>query len=235
MNAMGFLVLGRGHLPTVWYGLNRIRGSMMKSLTVLGLFLLLAGSALAQTSDLLISEYVEGSGDNQALEIFNGTADAVLLSNYAIVRYPNGAASPAGSVNLPAVNLPSGGVYVVANSLAGPALTALADLTDAGISFSGNDALVLTGGGLPVDSVGRVGQDPGNYWSCVDGSTQNHSLRRLASVCSGDTIIDDLFDPCIEWSFAAVDDFSGLGDHNDNCGSVADDATSWGALKASYR
>lgn len=207
----------------------------MKSLTVLGLFLLLAGSALAQTSDLLISEYVEGSSDNQALEIFNGTADVVLLSNYAIVRYPNGAASPAGAVNLPAVNLQSGAVYVVANSLADPALTALADLTDAGISFGGNDALVLTGGGVPVDSIGRVGEDPGNYWSCVDGSTQNHSLRRLASVCSGDTVIDDLFDPCLEWSFAAVDDFTGLGDHTDNCGSVPDDATSWGTLKASYR
>ena len=232
---MGFLVLGRTHLPTVRYGFNRIRGSMMKSLTMLGLFVLLAGSAMAQTSNLLISEYVEGSGDNQALEIFNGTADAVLLSNYAIARYPNGASVAAGSVTLPAVSLPAGGVFVVANSLADPALTALADMTDPGISFSGNDALVLTGGGQPVDSIGRVGEDPGSYWSCVDGTTQNHSLRRLASVCSGDTVIDGLFDPCLEWSFAAVDDFSDLGQYSDNCGSVPDAATSWGAIKATFR
>ncbi len=55
----------------------------MRSITVLGLGLaLLAGPVLAQTSDLMISEYVEGSGDNQAIEIYNGTADVVSASDY---------------------------------------------------------------------------------------------------------------------------------------------------------
>ena len=207
----------------------------MKLLTTLGLLLMLAGSALAQTADLLISEYVEGSGDNPALEIYNGTADAVLLSDYAIERYPNGASTPAGSVALPAVSLAAGDVFVVANSLASAELQALADMVDVELSFSGNDAVVLVSGGLPIDSIGQVGVDPGSYWACADGTTQNHSLRRLPSVCSGDIIIDDLFDPCLEWAFAAVDDFSDLGIHTDNCGSVGDQETSWGALKATFR
>ncbi len=207
----------------------------MKSLTVLGLFLLLAGSALAQTSDLLISEYVEGSGDNQALEIYNGTPDAVNLGGYAIDRYANGATAPSASVLLPDISLPPGGVYVVVNSLADTALLAMADMTDVEMVFSGNDALVLSYGGQPVDSIGRVGEDPGSFWGCNDGTTQNHTLIRLPSVCSGDTVIDDEFDPCLEWMFEAVDTFTSLGSHDDNCGSVPDEATSWGALKATFR
>ncbi len=38
-----------------------------------------AMTAAAQTADLLISEYVEGSGDNKAIEIYNGTGAAVDL------------------------------------------------------------------------------------------------------------------------------------------------------------
>ena len=207
----------------------------MKSLTVIGLFLLLAGSALAQTSDLLISEYVEGSGDNQALEIYNGTADAVNLAGYAIDRYANGASTPSASVLLPDINLPSGDVFVVVNSLADATLLAMADMTDAELVFSGNDALVLSYGGQPIDSIGRIGEDPGSYWGCDDGTTQNHTLIRLPSVCSGDAVIDDAFDPCLEWTFEAVDTFTSLGNHDDNCGSVPDEATSWGALKATFR
>ncbi len=207
----------------------------MKSLTVLGLCLLLAGSAYAQTTDLLISEYVEGSGDNQALEIYNGTADVVNLGNYALERYANGQTAATSSVPLPAFNLPAGDVFVLVNSLADPALKAYADLTDPDIVFSGDDALVLTLGGVPVDSIGRVGEDPGDYWGCADGTTQNHSLLRLPGVCSGDIVTDDLFDPCLEWTFEAVDTFTSLGSHNDDCGSVADEAMSWGALKAVFR
>ncbi len=207
----------------------------MKSLTILGLLLLLAGSAFAQTADLMISEYVEGSGDNQALEIFNGTADPVNLVGFTIERYANGATVSSASIALPDYDLAVGAVYVVVNSLAGSTLLALADMTDPDLVFSGNDALVLAHAGLTVDSIGRVGEDPGNYWACDDGTTQNHSLIRLPSICSGDTTIDDVFDPCLEWSFEAVDTFTHLGSHSDNCGSVPDEKTSWGAIKATFR
>jgi hypothetical protein len=32
-----------------------------------------------------------------------------------------------------------------------------------------------------------------------------------------------------------VDTFSGLGSHVTDCGAVADEPTSWGAIKATYR
>lgn len=207
----------------------------MRSLTVLGLGLaLLAGPALAQTSDLMISEYVEGSGDNQAIEIYNGTADVINLGGYTIERYANGVTVPV-SIALTAVDLDPGEVFVVVNTMAVAALLAYADQTNADLVFNGDDALVLASGGTPVDSFGRVGEDPGSYWSCLDGTTQNHTLRRLAGVCSGDANPGDPFDPCLEWEFRAADTFNGLGIHSDDCGSVPNQGLSWGALKAEYR
>lgn len=63
--------------------------NMGKSLFFI-IFLTLATFATAQ-SDLFISEMVEGSGNNKAIEIFNPTNTSIDLSAYFIARYANGA------------------------------------------------------------------------------------------------------------------------------------------------
>ena len=80
---------------------------MKRLFFLLSVFCLLAGPALAQTSSLLITEYLEGSGNNKALEIFNGTEDLISLGSYSIDRYSNGSSDP---VNIPldAVDLQPG-------------------------------------------------------------------------------------------------------------------------------
>ena len=45
-------------------------------------------------TDLFISEYVEGSFNNKAIELYNPTSDAINLSNYALSRWSNGATTP---------------------------------------------------------------------------------------------------------------------------------------------
>lgn len=50
-----------------------------------------AGFAFSQCSELFFSEYIEGSNNNKALEIYNPTASAIDLSAYQIVRWSNGA------------------------------------------------------------------------------------------------------------------------------------------------
>ena len=45
-------------------------------------------------TDLFISEYVEGSYNNKAIELYNPTSDAIDLSNYALSRWSNGATTP---------------------------------------------------------------------------------------------------------------------------------------------
>ena len=90
---------------------------------------LLAGGALAQTSDLLISEYVEGSSNNKALEIFNGTEDVVDLGAYTIERYTNGSTTSV-SIPLAAVSLGAGETWVITHNLAAAELLALAAIQE---------------------------------------------------------------------------------------------------------
>ena len=53
-------------------------------------FLLIGAGASAQCLELFISEYVEGTGNNKALEFYNPTNSAIDLSDYRIVRWTNG-------------------------------------------------------------------------------------------------------------------------------------------------
>lgn len=208
---------------------------MQRIIFLTAVICLCAGGALAQTDNLLITEYVEGSGNNMALEIFNGTEDLINLGDYSIDRYSNGSTDP---VNIPLTtgDLEPGDTWVIVNPQADSALLELADQTDDNLNFSGDDALVLVFNGTQVvDSFGQVGVDPGDYWSCDEGNTQNHTLRRLSSICTGDTDIYDEFDPCLEYSFFPIDVFTGLGYHMADCGAVATDHTTWGTLKANFR
>ncbi len=67
---------------------------MKKSLlfVIAALFALTASAQ--ECSELFISEYVEGSGNNKAIEIYNPTHDAIDLSAYQLVRYSNGGFEP---------------------------------------------------------------------------------------------------------------------------------------------
>ncbi len=51
---------------------------------------------------VVISEYVEGSSNNKALEIFNPTVDAIDLNadSYVVLIYANGGSSPANTIPL---------------------------------------------------------------------------------------------------------------------------------------
>lgn len=72
----------------------------MKKLLLLTLSIFIVTSMFAQEcSDLFISEYVEGTGNNKALELYNPTNAAIDLSDYKLVRYSNGGTTPY-SVNL---------------------------------------------------------------------------------------------------------------------------------------
>lgn len=62
---------------------------MKKSLLIVSTFL--SAMTFAQNcTDLIISEYVEGVGNNKALEIYNPTANSINLSQYFVARLSNG-------------------------------------------------------------------------------------------------------------------------------------------------
>jgi predicted extracellular nuclease len=187
--------------------------------------LLIPCAALAAT-ELLISEYIEGSSNNKALEIYNPTAAAVDLSTYSVQIYFNGSGTPLNTIVLASVSLASGDVWVLANSSASFAGTA--DQTSGSLTFNGDDAVVLLNGATVVDVIGQVGFDPGTEWGTGLVSTQDNTLRRNADVCAGDTNPNDVFDPSLEWTGYATDTFDGLGAHTSGCLASVPGASGWG-------
>lgn len=172
------------------------------------------GGDNGDSANLIISEYVEGSSNNKALELYNTGDQAIDLAaeNYTLARYSNGGTNPS-NITLSGT-VAAGDVFVIAHSSANDAIKAVADQLTGSISHNGDDAYVLLKDGQVIDSFGQVGTDPGSAWGSGSSSTANNTLRRLTSVTSGDTVIDDAFDPAVQWSGHGTDEVSDLGSYN---------------------
>ncbi|MEH0842724.1 lamin tail domain-containing protein [Micromonospora sp. CPCC 205711] len=179
-------------------------------------------AATAAPTDLFISEYVEGSSNNKAIELFNGTGAPVDLAagGYQLQLYFNGGTSPT-SIALSGT-VAAGDVFVFAAASAAPTVLAQADQTTGASLFNGDDAIVLRKGSTVLDSIGQVGVDPGTEWGAGLTSTADNTLRRLASVSSGDLDPADAFDPATQWAGFATDSFDGLGAHSVDGGGPVD-------------
>lgn len=151
-------------------------------------------------TDLFISEYVEGSSNNKALEIFNGTGADVDLSQYSLKKQTNGAGEYKDEKSLSGT-LANGDVYVIANSSASDAIKAKADLTENLITaFNGNDAIGLFKNGTQIDEVGVFNQ-PADWGKDV-------TLVRKSTVTSPKVPYD-----ANDWNSLATDYIDNLGSH----------------------
>ena len=176
---------------------------MKNLLLLLGvLFTTLFASAQTPT-DLFFSEYVEGSGNNKGVEIYNPTSQSIDLSNYWVARYSNGSSEYTGGgiTHLSGILEPyktfvliNGQTNSTSTSPAcSPVLQALANQLDgdypAPTYMNGNDAIALlkTPNGAPptstntiaVDLIGEIGL--GNAiasetgWSYVKDTTVSYN------------------------------------------------------------
>ncbi len=95
-------------------------------------------------TELFISEYVEGSSNNKALEIYNGTGATIDLASggYSIQMFFNGQMTAGLTINLTGV-VADGDVYVLAQSGADALILAQADQTNGSGWYNGDDAIVL--------------------------------------------------------------------------------------------
>ena len=86
--------------------------------------------ASAAPTELFFSEYIEGTSNNKAVEIYNGTGAGVDLAagGYSVLVFSNG--SPTAGTTVPLTGtLASGDVFVLAQSGANAAILAQADQT----------------------------------------------------------------------------------------------------------
>jgi predicted extracellular nuclease len=171
-------------------------------------------ASAATPTELFFSEYIEGSSNNKALEIYNGTGAAINLATggYSILMSFNGGTSTF-TINLTGT-VAAGDAYVVAPTNANATILGQADQTAGTAWFNGDDAVVLRKGASVIDVFGQVGVDPGTQWP---GGGENDTLRRMDTVCAGDTNSGDAFDASAEWEIFAQDTFGGLGSHTANC------------------
>ena len=167
-------------------------------------------------SELFFSEYVEGSSNNKAVEIYNPTNAAINLSNYRIEVFSNGASAPTVTIPLSG-SIASYGTHVVANNNAAAGLSSLADMSTGSLSFNGDDAVVLLSTTDTVDIFGKIGEDPGTEWVNSSESSLDKTLYRLASVTQGVSSNPTVFNPSTEWMALSIDDFTGVGSHTSNC------------------
>ena len=217
---------------------------MKRHLLFAVLSVLSLGAVAQDCSDLFISEYVVGSGNNRALEIYNPTDAAVDLFGYSVGRFRDGSGTPM-LVDLSGT-VPAYGTYVVVVDKRDPngtgfeepvdmALQAVADTfvnpvyvqANSPFYFNGDDAvpLIKGDGTTIVDLVGRIGEDPGTAWADASGTwwTTDKTLKRKANVLKGVTINPAAFVVEAEWDSLPEDTFTELGWHDCDCASVGVD------------
>lgn len=182
------------------------------------------GQKAQAAGHLLISEYVEGTSYNKAIEIYNPTKEAVDLSTYSLVSFLNGASETSGTVYALKLSgtLEPGKTYVIANQNAGAEVLAKADLKTSSsvMNFNGDDTLVLfdnynaaTKTGDVNDSIGQVGFDPGTQFGS-DVATVDMTLVRTTDKLTADTDIHNAYDPAVQFIALPKDTFTELGRFN---------------------
>ena len=153
-------------------------------------------------TDLLFSEYIEGSGNNKALEIANNTGSSVSLSAYTIKKQTNGAGSWSTGLALSGT-LTTGSKFVIVNSSISSTCysTSAANISTSGteLMFNGNDAVGLFKNGVLIDIIGTFNGGTANF--AVDVT-----LRRKSTVTAPSTT----FNLSSQWDSYATDTCNNL-------------------------
>ncbi|WP_281866278.1 endonuclease [Flavobacterium sp. GSB-24] len=140
-------------------------------------------SGTGTATDLLFSEYIEGSGNNKALEIANNTGSSISLAAYTIKKQTNGAGSWSTGLALTGT-LTTGSKFVIVNSSISSSCfsTSSANIstTATELTFNGNDAVGLFKNGVLIDIIGTFNGGTANFAIDV-------TLRRKSTVTSPST------------------------------------------------
>lgn len=163
-------------------------------------------------NDLFFSEYLEGSGSNKAVEIYNPTGIDIDLENYRLEGWHNGVERFESFIFPETVVVRSKDVLVVMNKdidtslLVTPVIHGIFTESEI-LNFDGNDVLelmaveVYTSGNdtirdaTVVDVIGEPGVQSNQGWAVagVDGAATDHTLIRKSTVQAG----------VVDWSFSS--------------------------------
>lgn len=219
----------------------------MKNFIISSLLISSAFFASAQgCTDLFISEYIVGSNNNRALEIYNPTPNPINLANYKVGRFRDGASNPM-LLSLSNTLQPYETWVVTIDKRDGnqtcPGLECAVDIalqtvTDTFVNptyvqsnspfyFNGDDAVILSdvAGTTIIDLVGKIGEDPGTAWSDTSGGwwTTGHTLVRKSNVLDGVKVNPSTFLVMNEWDSLSINIFDHVGWHTCDCSTMSVD------------
>lgn len=159
-------------------------------------------------TELLFSEYIEGSSNNKALEIANNTGASVNLSVYSIKKQTNGAGAWSTGLTLSGT-LNNGSKFTVVNSSIAstcyPTSSANISTTATELAFNGNDAVGLFKNGVLIDVIGTFNGGTANFAADV-------TLRRKSTITSPSTT----FNLAAQWDSFTTDSCTNLGSKRSN-------------------
>ncbi|MCL1119101.1 extracellular exonuclease ExeM [Shewanella seohaensis] len=157
-----------------------------------------AALPMMASADVMITEYVEGSSNNKAIELYNSGDTAIDLAGYKLVRYKDGATDALDMQVLDGQSIAPKSTKVILNSSAVITLPQGVDSFSGSLSFNGGDAVALVKDGAVVDIIGDVPTPTG--WGL------DVTLKRKLDALVANTV----FNPA-QWEQLPKDTFTGLG------------------------
>ena len=153
-------------------------------------------------NEIFISEYVEGSSNNKALEIANFTGNLINLSAYTIARDVNSNGTYGAALQLTGT-LANGNVHVISRGNASAEIIAVANQLSSGdaMSFNGNDPVGLFKNGVLIDIFGNFGGT---------NDFEDETYRRKPTVSNPTTA----FNLAGEWDASGINNITDLGSHS---------------------
>jgi len=215
---------------------------MKRVLLVCGALISLHAVQAQDCSDIFISEYVEGTFNNKAIELYNPTSQPINLGDgeYKMGRDRDGAGNPmllpiTGTIQPFSTRVfvldkrdpnGTGNEVAVSEELEAAADTFLNPVYVQEFSpmyFNGDDAFVLVKGTATIlDIVGKIGEDPGTGWfEPGDPNTRwwtvDNTLIRKSTIKKGVLVNPGTFNPALEWDSLPSNTFDQLGSHTCDC------------------
>ncbi|MDD3738783.1 MAG: T9SS type A sorting domain-containing protein [Lentimicrobiaceae bacterium] len=172
----------------------------------------------ADVPKIFISEYIVGSGNNKAIEIYNGTGDAINLPKLKVLVYPSNSIYRR-EWSFGTQYLAAGNAYVIYNHGANAGIKDYGDDEYSYLfeSVNGDDAIAVHYDGVLCDLFGKIGDNPASgAWDVagVADATKNKTLLRKLNVTKGNYMPKSSFGTTAEnseWVVKETDYFGNVG------------------------
>ncbi len=167
----------------------------------------LTGTQRSYCSELMISEYIEGTSSgnyrNNFIEIYNPSNQIVELDGYNLTKYTNDNLDPTGSVSLTGT-ISAYDTFLIEDATENLGIDSEISTNSSVMDFNGNDKIVLRRNEEIIDIIGII--------SSNSNFAEDITLRRKSFIQSPNNQYADG-----EWEIYGLEDTSNLKSHVSSC------------------